>query len=94
MKTQSLILAATITAGAFSGSVNAKDVTIENVLDYVVNTAVQLTTHEVQLGVQNVVANTAYMFELQSNPVGSVDITELVAKTSSEDAEVDAQSAE
>lgn len=86
MKTQSLIVASALVIGSFSTQVNAQESGLEKFVGHMLSQAVQMTSNEISQGVQQVVANTSHMFELDGKAVsGSVSVTD-IAKTESKKA--------
>lgn len=88
MKKSLLIAASVVSVGMFSAQANAEESILERVVGRLVEQAAVSTAYEIQMGVQQVVANTAYQFDLNSNTItGSVSVTDLAATDSKEKGE-------
>lgn len=96
MKTQSVILASLLTAASFSAPVTAQEVSLEEFVGRLMSQAVDVTRHEINMSVQQVVANTAHMFDLDGTlPGGSVSVTDLAqSKRDEQKAAVSASASE
>ncbi len=86
MKTQSVILASLLTAASFSTPAVAQEVSLEEFVGRLMSQAVEVTRHEINMGVQQVVANTAHMFDLDGTRAsGSVSVTDLAQTKGDQD---------
>lgn len=88
MKVKAIIAAAVLSTGFVSASVNAEESVMERFLGAVVEQAVSTTSYELALGVQQTVANTVHLFDINGvTEQGKVEITDIAANGS--DVEVD-----
>ena len=78
MKKSGIISIIALTAGIFSANVNAQQSALEQFTGHLVSQAVKMTANELNQSVSQVVANTAYKFDLNGNaPVGKVEVTDI-----------------
>ena len=80
MKKASLIIAAALTTGLISNVAQAQESVLERFMSHVVTQAVSVATSEIELGVQQSIANTTHQFDINGDTVvGEVDITDIAA---------------
>lgn len=80
MKKASLIIAAALTTGLISNVAQAQESVLERFMSHVIDQAVTVATNEIELGVQQSVANTVHLFDINGETVvGKVDITDIAA---------------
>ncbi|GGF58801.1 hypothetical protein [Alteromonas lipolytica] len=92
MKTKSIIITSLVALGlSVSAQANAQDSAVERLMSSLIANAVSATQAEINLDVQQNIANAAHHFSLTDAPVGKVSVQELAATEKAQSEQVESE---